>query len=300
MNFNNNYCKVFEELNPGLQQICNECDQIVQAKLIQGSQRSGRVVKPLSPMSVVQQSAQAAPVTRAPVTQAPAAPASASVRSAPAAPISASASVRPPTPALVQAALVQAAPAQAASVTRAQAAAAPSTPVTGEQVLQYNYQSVPQTVPQIVLSQNQQQQQLALQQQQQLALQQQQLALQQQQQQSSSPPTSSYFLGVFIIMLLAIEVFFWFAAVKANNYNIENNEGGKMYPGIQNIGIYLYTLNAVFIPLFGILIYYYKLVYSNEEYKKEYLILLLFFIALIYGAKIAVLTLDSRIIKIFD
>ena len=101
-------------------------------------------------------------------------------------------------------------------------------------------------------------------------------------------------------MLLAIEVFFWFAAVKANNYNIENNEGGKMYPGIQNIGIYLYTLNAVFIPLFGILIYYYKLVYSNEEYKKEYLILLLFFIALIYGAKIAVLTLDSRIIKIFD
>ena len=248
MTFDNNYCKIFDQINPSLiKGICNQCDQIVTAHLIQELQRSvahGSLIS--APM----------PVLSAPSLHG-------SQRSAPPA----------------QAAPAAPAPAQAPlSIQAVQA-------VQGKQV------PLPDGISQLekikldlvdLEKQKQQQQQ------------------QQQQQQSSSPPTSSYFFGVFIIMLLAIEVFFWFAAVKANNYNIENNEGKKMYPGIQNIGIGLYTLNAVFIPLFVILLYYYKEVYYRNSFDKSYLILLLFCILMCYVVKIVLLTLDSRIIKIFD
>jgi len=114
----------------------------------------------------------------------------------------------------------------------------------------------------------------------------------------TSPPTSHLFFGLFIAMLFALEVFFWYSAIKAYNYDLNKNP--SMYSNIKNIGIGLFTLNALFIPLYIMLLNYYYMVYNHKKYKNQYFAALLCCIALIYGIKIALLTLDSRIIKIFD
>ena len=118
---------------------------------------------------------------------------------------------------------------------------------------------------------------------------------------SDSPSASYYALYTLLIMLLAIDIFFWFAAVKANNYNIDNNENEneKMYPGIQNIGISLYVLNSITLILFFPLYYYIYQAYNNKLDTK-YLMGFLFFLLLFYCVKIVLVTMDQRIIKIFD
>jgi hypothetical protein len=116
---------------------------------------------------------------------------------------------------------------------------------------------------------------------------------------SDSPQASYYALFTLLIMLFAIDIFFWFAAIKATDYNIDNNENEKMYPDIKSIGIALYVLNSITLILFVPLCYYIYKAYKNIL-DTTYLMGFLIFLLLFYCVKIVLVTIDQRIIKIFD
>ena len=115
---------------------------------------------------------------------------------------------------------------------------------------------------------------------------------------SDSLPLSFYALQVLFWMLGAIHIFFWFAAVKATDYNIDNNENEKMYPGIKSIGIALYVLNSITLILFVPLCYYIYKAYKNTLDTKY--LAFIFVLLLFYCVEIVLVTMDQRIIKIFD